>query len=101
MKEDLIGSVAAEALDVIETTSVDGRTFVAIEDVLALVHGNIDAVLEVMSGHIINPDLPTELLAIAAERAEGMSAILAQFDTVFHALNDKEGLDSLCPGDFQ
>jgi hypothetical protein len=101
MKENSIGAVAAEALDVIETTSVDGRTFVAIEDVLALVHGNIDAVIAVMSDHLVNPDIPAEHLAIATERAEGMSAILAQFDTVFHALNDKEGLDSLCPGDFQ
>ena len=99
--ENEIGSVAAECVETMETTSVDGRSYVAIDDVLALVHGNIDAVLAVMDEAAVNPDVAPALLALATVKAEGMAAILAQFDTVFHALDDKEGLESLCPGDFQ
>jgi hypothetical protein len=96
-----LGIVADIALDYLETTSVDGRTFVSIEDLLEVVHENIEAVLIVMNGHVSNPDLPAHLLEIALQRAEGMSAILAQFDTILHAAEDKEGLESLSPGDFQ
>lgn len=99
-KED-IGAVAVEAMDHIQTTSVDGRTYASIEDILDLVHGNQAAILEVATGHILSNELDDVQLFALENRVEGMAVILAQFDATLHALEDREGLESLSPGDFQ
>jgi hypothetical protein len=90
----LIGAAAAESMENIQTTSVDGRTYASIEDLLALIH-------ETAAGYILGDDLDEVQLFALENRIEGMAVILAQFDTTLHGLDDREGIASLCPGDFQ
>jgi predicted glycosyl hydrolase (DUF1957 family) len=96
----LVGAAAAESMEHIQTTSVDGRTYASIEDLLALVHANQQIVLETAAEVIFSDNVTEAQLESLADRAEGMAVILAQFDTTLHGLDDREGIESLCPGDF-
>jgi len=97
----LIGAAAAESMENIQTTSVDGRTYASIEDLLALIHANQQIILETATRYILGDDLDEVQLFALENRIEGMAVILAQFDTTLHGLDDREGIESLCPGDFQ
>jgi hypothetical protein len=97
--EDIL-AVAGESLEYIETTSVDGRSYVSIEDLLALVYANKEAILDVVAQYVGTGDLDQLQLFGMEMKVEGMAVILAQFAQVLIAANDKESIESLSPGDF-
>jgi hypothetical protein len=97
----LFTRAAAESMEHIQTTSVDGRTYASIEDLLNLVHSNQAIILETAAQHILSGEFDDIQLFALENRIEGMATILTQFDTTLHALDDKEGLEGLAPGDFQ
>lgn len=98
MNEDL-GAVAAEAMPLLQTTSVDGRTYVSIEDLLVLTHDTIDTLLETYQT-ALDTIGDREHLFVVHQRADGMASVLGLYDTILHACEDKEGLEALSPGDF-
>lgn len=98
--EDIL-AVAGEALEYIETTAVDGRNYVSIEDLLGLVYANRDAILDVVAQYVGSGDLDQLQLFGMEMKVEGMAVILAQIAQVLIACDDKESLESLSPGDFQ
>lgn len=98
MNEDM-GAVAAEAIPLLQTTSVDGRAYVSIEDLLILTHDTIDTLLGTYQVALDTID-NAEHLFVVHQRADGMASVLGLFDTILHACEDKEGLESLSPGDF-
>jgi hypothetical protein len=97
---EMLGEVAAECLEELQTTSVDGRSYVSIQDMMDLVASNAQAIVEVSEGHLQNPAITDMQVYTLQQRVEGMATILAQFATVLDALEAKEGIESLCPGDF-
>jgi hypothetical protein len=98
--EDIL-AVAGESLEYIETTSVDGRSYASIEDLLGLVYANKEAILDVVAQYVNSGDLDQLQLFGMEMKVEGMAVILAQFAQVLIAANDKESIESLSPGDFQ
>lgn len=96
--EDIL-AVAGEALEYIETTSVDGRTYVSIEDMLHLVYANKEAILEVVTQRVDEGLDAISLFGIEM-KVEGMALILAQIAQVLISASDQESVESLSPGDF-
>lgn len=97
--DEVTGAAAAEAIDEIQTTSVDGRTYASIEDLLSLVHAMQATVESVALVNVAKAaDEVTALVVI--ERAYGLAVGYNLFDTTLHALADREGLEGLSPGDF-
>jgi hypothetical protein len=98
-REDIL-NIAGEALEFMQTTSVDGRNYIAIDDLLELIRSNRDAILDVVEANL-DSGLLTEGQIIAMNmKVDGMASILAQIAGVLIAADDRESIGSLSPSDF-
>lgn len=97
---ETVGPTVVELMDHMETTSVDGRIYVSVEDMLGFCHAGLADLSEIMQEHIELVQYGDESAVVGAERAHAMALIYALFDHTLHALEDREGLESLSPGDF-
>jgi hypothetical protein len=95
-----IGQVTAEAIRHIETTSVDGRSYASIEDLLNYIHASGDTLVDVYEEHLLSRTSPIENL-IVSNKVESMALVYSVIDSILHALEDLEGIEGLCPGDFR
>lgn len=99
LHDKLTGEAIESELDGIETTSVDGRSYVSISDLVGFLLKNAEANLLVAD--ILNIDTPKTVQEVhAAARLSASLDDIELYVKLLFALRDREGLESLAPGDF-